>query len=102
MFYDIGLSVIGRVLLDENVFLIKVEVSGGWYNECFGVSVFYVWFGEDVVENCFDIFVEWNLDSSYWMICYWIGLVNWCFDVVGNCIIEVGFGLEYCNECVKV
>lgn len=101
MTHDNGLSITGRVLLDEQISLTKAEASGGWHNDRLGVNASYVWLGQDAEENRPDILAEWNLDSSYRMTRHWTGLANWRFDVADNRTTEAGVGLEYRNECVK-
>lgn len=101
MTHDNGLSITGRMLLDEQISLTKAEASGGWHNDRLGVNASYVWLGQDAEENRPDILAEWNLDSSYRMTRHWTGLANWRFDVADNRTTEAGVGLEYRNECVK-
>ena len=99
---DNGMSFMARGLLDTDGSFDKASARATWSNDTVFLDASFVWLRADPRENRADNMSEWVIDTRYRMNRHWTALADWRYDVVAEQSAEVGIGLEYRNECVRL
>ena len=96
------LSLVSRMLFDENVKFTLTETRIDWQADRFALASSYIFALPEPAEGRLDRLSEWSFDGSYDVNDSWTAKTNWRYDFEADKATRAGIGLGYRNECVDV
>jgi LPS-assembly protein len=99
---DVGVSLTGRSLFDDDFKFAKAELRGDWTFARGGLGGSYVWLDADAMEERADPTSEILLNGTYKISRHWEARADYRFDIADDRSAVAGLGLTYNNECVSM
>lgn len=96
------LSLVSRMLFDEQVKFTLTETRVDWQTERFGVSSSYIFAEPEPAEGRTDQLSEWSFDGRYGLTQAWTAQTNWRYDFNADKATRAGIGLGFQNECIDL
>ncbi|MDP2739761.1 MAG: LPS assembly protein LptD [Pseudorhodobacter sp.] len=95
-----GMQMTNRLLFDDGFDLTKAELRLDVNQKRYGLGSSYVWMVADTSENRPLDTSELYLDGRYGVTANWTGKATARYDLVADRASNMGFGLEFRNECL--
>jgi LPS-assembly protein len=98
----LGFTITARTLFEDAFDLSKAELRGDYSVPRITLGGTYVWLTKDAEEDRLINTEEVALFGTYQIDGQWNASADWRFDLERSRASEVGLGLDYTNECVRV